>query len=126
MVVFGLVSSLFDFVTFGVLLILLHAIMVQFRTGWFIESMVSASMVVLLIPTRSPFFKSRPSRYLMTVTLLVGAATFILPFTPLSEPFGFVRMSVYFLAIVVAIVAMYIVTDELAKKIFFLQDARNI
>jgi Mg2+-importing ATPase len=70
------------------LLILLDATMGQFRIGWFIELMVSASMVVLVIRMRRPFFKSRPSRYLMTVTLLVGAATFILPFTLLSEPFG--------------------------------------
>ena len=119
MIVFGLVSSIFDFVTFGVLLFLLHATVGQFRTGWFIESVVSASMVVLIIRTRRPFFKSRPSRSLMTVTLLVGVATFILPFTPLSEPFGFTKMPVYFLAIVVVIVAAYIVTAELAKKIFY-------
>jgi P-type Mg2+ transporter len=119
MIVFGLVSSLFDFVTFGVLLFLLHATVGQFRTGWFIESVVSASMVVLIIRTRRPFFKSRPGRYLMAVTLLVGAATFILPFTPLSEPFGFTKMPAYFLTIVVVIVGMYIVTAELVKKIFY-------
>lgn len=119
MVVFGLVSSLFDFVTFGVLLFLLHATVGQFRTGWFIESVVSASMVVLIIRTRRPFFKSRPGRYLMAVTLLVGATTFILPYTPLSEPFGFTRMPIYFLVIVIVIVAAYIVTAELAKKIFY-------
>lgn len=119
MVVFGLVSSLFDFVTFGVLLFLLHATVGQFRTGWFIESVVSASMVVLIIRTRRPFFKSKPGRYLMAVTLLVGATTFILPYTPLSEPFGFTRMPIYFLVIVIVIVAAYIVTAELAKKIFY-------
>lgn len=119
MVVFGLVSSAFDFVTFGVLLFLLHATVGQFRTGWFIESVVSASMVVLIIRTRRPFFKSRPGRSLMAVTLLVGAVTFILPFTPLSEPFGFTKMPVYFLAIVIVIVAAYIVTAELVKKIFY-------
>lgn len=119
MIVFGLVSSLFDYVTFGVLLFLLHATVGQFRTGWFIESVVSASMVVLVIRTRRPFFKSKPGSYLMAVTLLVGAATFILPFTPLSEPFGFTRMPVYFLAIVILIVAAYIVTAELVKKIFY-------
>jgi Mg2+-importing ATPase len=67
MVVFGLVSSIFDYVTFGVLLFLLHANVGQFRTGWFIESVVSASMVVLIIRTRRPFFKSRPGRYLLAV-----------------------------------------------------------
>jgi Mg2+-importing ATPase len=65
MVVFGLVSSLFDYITFGVLLFLLHATVDQFRTGWFIESVVSASMIVLIIRTRRPFFRSSPSRYLL-------------------------------------------------------------
>ncbi len=101
----------------------LHATVGQFRTGWFIESVVSASMVVLIIRTRRPFFKSRPGRYLMAVTLLVGAATFMLPFTQLSEPFGFTKMPVYFLAIVVVIVAAYIVTAESAKKIFYSERA---
>jgi Mg2+-importing ATPase len=119
MVVFGLVSSLFDYITFGVLLFLLHATVDQFRTGWFIESVVSASIVVLVIRTKRPFFRSRPRRYLLGITLMVGMATFILPYTSLSQPFGFTKMPVYFLAIVLFIVAAYIVTAELAKKIFY-------
>ncbi|MDD1732905.1 MAG: magnesium-translocating P-type ATPase, partial [Methanothrix sp.] len=62
MVVFGLLSSIFDFLTFGALLFLLHANVDQFRTGWFIESVISASFIVLIIRTKRPFFSSRPSR----------------------------------------------------------------
>ncbi len=119
MVVFGIISSLFDFVTFGVLLLLLHASVVQFRTGWFIESVISASMVVLIIRTRRPFFKSTPGRYLLITTILVGLATFILPYTPLSGPFGFTPMPMYFLLIVIAIVALYIALAEVAKRFFY-------
>jgi Mg2+-importing ATPase len=58
MLTFGPVSSLFDYLTFGVLLFLLHADTDQFRTGWFAESVISASLIVLVIRTRQPFFKS--------------------------------------------------------------------
>ncbi|MGA9098362.1 MAG: magnesium-translocating P-type ATPase [Methanotrichaceae archaeon] len=119
MVVFGIISSLFDFVTFGALLLLLHASVVQFRTGWFIESVISASMVVLIIRTRRPFFKSTPGRYLLITTILVGLATFILPYTPLSVPFGFTPMPMYFLLIVIVIVALYMTMAEVAKRFFY-------
>lgn len=119
MVTFGLLSSLFDFLTFGALLFLLHANVDQFRTGWFIESVVSASFVVLVIRTRRPFFSSRPSTSLMVVTLLVGLFTIILPFSPLSAPFGFTKISAYYLAIVAVIVGIYIAAAELVKKIFY-------
>ena len=119
MVTFGLLSSLFDFLTFGALLFLLHANVDQFRTGWFIESVVSASFVVLVIRTRRPFFSSRPSTSLMVVTLLVGLFTIILPFSPLSEPFGFTKISAYYLAIVLVIVGIYIAAAELVKKVFY-------
>ena len=119
MVTFGLLSSLFDFLTFGALLFLLHANVDQFRTGWFIESVVSASFVVLIIRTRRPFLSSRPSRSLIVVTLLVGLLTFLLPFSPLSEPFGFTKISPYFLAVIAVIVGIYIVSAEIVKKIFY-------
>ena len=119
MVTFGLLSSLFDFLTFGALLFLLHANVDQFRTGWFIESVVSASFVVLIIRTRRPFLSSRPSRSLIVVTLLVGLLTFLLPFSPLSEPFGFTKISPYFLAVIAVIVGIYIVSAEIVKNIFY-------
>ena len=118
MVVFGLLSSIFDFLTFGALLFLLHANVDQFRTGWFIESVISASFIVLIIRTKRPFFSSRPSRSLMVVTVLVSLFTIILPFTPLSEPFGFTRISGYFLLAVAVIMVLYIASAELVKKIF--------
>jgi Mg2+-importing ATPase len=119
MVVFGLLSSLFDYLTFGALLFLLNASVNQFRTGWFIESVVSASMVVLVIRTRRPFFKSRPSKYLLAATLAVGATAFLLPYTHLAEPFMFTPLPLYFLIIVAVIVAIYILTAEIAKRVFY-------
>jgi P-type Mg2+ transporter len=119
MVVFGILRSIFDFLTFGVLLFLLHAGVNQFRTGWFIESVVSASMVVLVIRTRRPFFKSMPSKYLLTATLAVVVATFLLPYTPLAKLFVFTPLPLYFLIIVAVIVAIYILAAELVKRLFY-------
>lgn len=123
MVTFGLLSSFFDFLTFGALLFLLQANMDQFRTGWFIESVISASFVVLIIRTRRPFFSSRPSSSLMVVTLLVAVSTLILPYSPLSQPFGFARMPAYFLAVLGIIVVIYIGAAELVKKLFYRMEA---
>ncbi len=119
MVVFGILSSIFDFLTFGVLLFLLHAGVNQFRTGWFIESVVSASMVVLVIRTRRPFFKSMPSKYLLTATLAVVVATFLLPYTPLARLFVFTPLPTYYLIIVAAIVTVYILSAEVVKRLFY-------
>src|SRR5450830_166980 len=89
MLVFGPLSSLFDYATFGVLLLVLRAGPMEFRTGWFMESVLSASMIVLVIRTRRPFWRSRPGRALQIATAAVAAATLVLPFTPLGTLFHF-------------------------------------
>ena len=75
MITFGILSSVFDYATFGVLLLLLKASPDQFRTGWFIESVVSAALVVLVVRTRLPFYRSRPGRSLLLATLVVAVVT---------------------------------------------------
>ena len=119
MMTFGLVSSVFDYLTFGVLLLVLHATQDQFRTGWFLESVFSASLIVLVIRSRKPFFKSRPSKYLFMATLLVVVVTLILPFTPLGRIFGFTPLPISFLLLIGIIVMGYIVSAEMAKTIFY-------
>ncbi len=119
MVVFGLISSVFDFVTFGALMLLLHSSVTQFRTGWFIESVISASMVVFVIRTRRPLFRSRPSDYLLGVTLIIAAITVILPYSRLSVPFNFTSVSLSFLVVVAAIVILYMAVAELIKRSFY-------
>ena len=119
MMTFGLVSSVFDYLTFGALLFILHATPDQFRTGWFLESVISASLIVLVIRSRKPFFKSRPSPYLFMATLLVMVVTLIVPFTPLGEIFGFSQLAISFLLLIRIIVIGYIVTAEMAKVVFY-------
>jgi P-type Mg2+ transporter len=119
MITFGIVSSVFDFLTFGVLLLVLHATQVQFRTGWFLESVVSASLIVLVIRSRKPFFKSRPGKYLLMTTLSIVVVTVIVPFTPFAKIFGFSPLPFPFLLLIGIIVLFYIIAAEMAKTVFY-------
>ncbi|SDL08448.1 Mg2+-importing ATPase [Maridesulfovibrio ferrireducens] len=122
MIVFGIVSSVFDFMTFGVLLYILDASPEEFRTGWFLESIVSATMIVLVIRTRLPFYKSKPGKYLVRATLAVIALVHVLPYSPIAPILGFKPLPVSFLVAMWIIVALYVVGAEYAKKLFY----RNI
>ena len=119
MITFGLVSSVFDYLTFGALLPILHATQDQFRTGWFLESVISASLIVLVIRSRKPFFKSRPSRYLLVATLLVVLVTLLLPVTPLGVLLGLYPLPISFLFVIAIIVGGYILSAETTKRIFY-------
>jgi Mg2+-importing ATPase len=119
MITFGIVSSVFDYMTFGLLLLILHATQVQFRTGWFLESIISASLIVLVIRSRKPMLKSRPGKYLFVATLSVVAATLVLPYTPLAALFGLGSLPPVFLLLIGVVVALYIVAAEITKKIFY-------
>ncbi len=119
MVVFGLLSSVFDYLTFGSLILLLHADPEQFRTGWFLESVLSASLVVLVVRTRQSIFKSKPGKYLLTATLATVFVTILLPYTPLASLLGFQPLPIEFLLMLAAIVALYILCAENVKRVFY-------
>jgi P-type Mg2+ transporter len=119
MLVFGALSSVFDYMTFGVLLLILHASMNQFRTGWFVESVISASVIVLVIRTRRPFWRSMPGKALLIATILVVIATLALPYTPLAEMIGFEALPAYFYIYIVGIMVLYVASAEVVKKVFY-------
>jgi Mg2+-importing ATPase len=119
MIFFGLMSSIFDYATFGVLLFVLKADAILFRTGWFIESVLSASFVVLIIRTRKPFWRSRPSKYLLLTTMLIAIITIIIPYLPFSFLFGFQQIPKDFLLSIAAILISYITVAEIGKRIFY-------
>jgi Mg2+-importing ATPase len=119
MITFGLVSSVFDYLTFGLLLLILHVNEGQFRTGWFLESVISASMIVLVIRSRRPFFRSKPGKYLLIATLSIAVITLIFPFTPLGAIFGFSPLSLTSYLLILLIVLLYIISAEIAKTIFY-------
>jgi Mg2+-importing ATPase len=122
MIVFGLVSSVFDYLTFGAL-IWLSATVQQFRTGWFIESIISATLIVLVVRTRRPFFKSRPSRLLTLATVGVLIVTVLIPHLPFAGVLGFGVMPPHFYIILAVIILAYVMSAEMAKYIFYRQRA---
>lgn len=119
MLTFGFVSSCFDYFTFGVLLWLLQASTGQFHTGWFVESVLSASLIVLVIRTRRPCVTSRPSKPLLLSTVLVGLVTILLPVTPIGSVLGFESLPPVFWAALLGILLAYVAAAELAKKLFY-------
>jgi Mg2+-importing ATPase len=118
MLVFGVLSSVFDYLTFGVLMLILHATPEQFRTGWFVESVISAALVVLVIRSRRPFFRSRPGWMLQAATFAMVAVTLIIPYSPLAGVLGFAPLPARFVVIMLAIVAAYLLSAEMVKRVF--------
>lgn len=119
MLTFGLISSIFDYLTFGVLIFLFDANEVLFQAGWFMESVISASIIVLVIRSRKFFLKSRPSNNLILATLSVVLATILLPYTPLAAMLGFEQLPLKLQFLIAGIVCLYIVLAEITKKIFY-------
>ncbi len=128
MVVFGLLSSIFDYVTFGLLFLLLGAKLATpqgemlFHAGWFVESVLSATLVVFAIRTRHHFTRSRPSRAMMIVTGLVMLVTILIPITPVARLMEFVPLPPVFFISVILIVLVYFTAAEFAKRRFYARE----
>ena len=119
MLVFGILSSVFDYLTFGALLFLLKAGETEFQTGWFIESVVSASLIVLAVRTHKAFIKSKPGKYLLGSTVLIALIAILFPFLPFAHALGFTSLPIKFYIAMLAIVFMYLISAELMKKWFY-------
>ena len=118
--VFGPISSLFDILTFVILLVVFSATEPLFQTAWFIESLATQVAIIFVIRTRrTPFLLSRPSLLLALSCALVIAAAFLLPFTPLGLAFGFVRLPGSFYLILVALIGGYLALVEAVKGWFY-------
>ncbi|MEP7357477.1 MAG: cation transporting ATPase C-terminal domain-containing protein, partial [Anaerolineales bacterium] len=119
MLIFGLVSSIFDYLTFGLLLLVVRATPEVFRTAWFVESLLTELVVALVVRTRRPFFRSRPGRWLLLSTLAVAAITLVLPYLPVSGYLGFVPLPAELMLLLMGITALYVLAAELAKRFFY-------
>jgi P-type Mg2+ transporter len=119
MLVFGLLNSAADYLTFGVLYFFLKADPGQFRSGWFIENVISAALVVLVIRTRHSIFKSKPSSLLSIAVIGVCILVFLLPLTPFKTLFELEFLPLNFYFFLAAIIVIYIVSVEIAKRFFF-------
>ncbi len=119
MLFFGPLSSIYDFLTFSVLLFVFHARGALFQTGWFIESLATEILVVFVIRTaKTPFYKSRPSLWLTIASLgIVGVGT-LLPFTTFAKALGFVQPPPLFFIILIILTATYLLLVEKIKSAF--------
>jgi len=120
MLIFGPISSLFDFLTFGLMLGVLHANAIEFRTGWFVESLATQTLIIFAIRTRKvPFFRSRPSALLAITSLTVVAVGVALTISPLAHTLGFTPLPWQFFAVLAGFVVIYLILVELAKVMFY-------
>ncbi len=120
MSVFGPISSIFDFMTFFVMLVVLNASHAEFRSGWFVESLATQTLVVFVIRTRRvPFIHSRPSVPMIITPIVCATIGAILPFSPLANTLGFTTLPISFFLILVAMILVYLTLVEIAKSRFY-------
>ena len=119
MLLLGPVSSVFDFLTFGLLLLVFHADEALFQTGWFIESLATQVLVIFVLRTRRNPLSSRPHPLLATTSVAVVVLAVVLPFTPLGAWFGFVPPSAAFLFAIAALTVSYLLLAQGAKWAFY-------
>jgi len=120
MLIFGPISSIFDFLTFAIMLGPFAAGPALFRSGWFVESLATQTLVVFVIRThRVPFWRSRPSWPLLSAVLGVIVVGAYLPYSPVSHALGFTPLPADFFAILAGMVAVYLLLVEIAKRRFF-------
>jgi len=126
MLAVGPISSLFDFLTFYVLIKVLSADAPLFHTGWFVESLATQVLVIFVIRTRLNPFASHPHPLLTASSLLVVAVGALLPFTPLAPILGFVAPPIRFFVILSGMVVAYLVLVEMIKKLFYRERDKGV
>lgn len=120
MLVFGPISSVFDIATFIVMIHVLHAGKSEFRTGWFVESIVTQTLVIFLIRTRRiPFFSSRPSPPMIITPIISAAIGLAIAFSPAAHVLGFAGLPIAFFLILLGMIGAYLVLIEAAKSWFY-------
>jgi Mg2+-importing ATPase len=119
MVEFGILSSVFDLLTFAILLTAYRASPEVFRTGWFVESLLTELVIALVVRTRRPFFASLPGTALLWLTVALVAVTLLIPYLSFAGVFGFVPVPAGMMALLVGIVIAYVFSAELLKRWFY-------
>jgi Mg2+-importing ATPase len=119
MIIFGIHSSIFDIITFFVLLFILRVKESSFQTGWFVESVLCQLFILFIIRTHKNFFKSNPGKYLTLLSVLGLVLTIALPYTIVANIVGLVPIPLFNLVILLSIVAVYIITADILKVWFF-------
>jgi P-type Mg2+ transporter len=126
MLVFGLTSSVFDLLTFGLLYVVFQVDVAQLRTGWFMESLATQILVIFIIRTQKvPFYKSKPSKTLVWSMLLCLTIGWLLPYMPFASAIGFEPLEPHILAAIIGLVLLYLVLVEIVKYYFFKKKRGN-
>lgn len=119
MIVFGIESSLFDFITFGTLLWLFKNDVSMFQTGWFMESILTSLLTLLIMRTRRPVFQSPPNKVLLLATIAIALVSLSLPFLPFASLLGFKSPPLLLIGTMLVIVVLYAFLAEFTKQYFF-------
>jgi P-type Mg2+ transporter len=119
MIIIGPISSIYDFLTYGVMLFIFHASPQLFHTGWFIESLCTQTLVIHVIRTgKIPFLESWPSRFLILTSIFIVTVGIFIPFSPLAKPFGFVAPPTLYFVILFFMVITYLLLVQVVKSWF--------
>ena len=100
-------------------MLLFHASPVEFRTGWFIESLLTELVIALVVRTRHLFFRSRPGTLLLVSTLIFIIITLVIPYLPFNSLFGFIPLPAPLMLAVIGLTALYVLVTEIAKNYFY-------
>jgi|YelNatPaOPRAMG01_1025707.scaffolds.fasta_scaffold19140_2 Mg2+-importing ATPase len=127
MIFLGPISSIFDFLTFFIMLFVFNATEPLFQTAWFLESLSTQTLVIFVIRTRkSPFYRSKPSESLLVSSIAIVAFALILPFTPLGELFDFVAPPLTFFIVLAGLICAYLMLVDAVKKWFYKRHAYRL
>ena len=125
MIIFGLIGTTYDFLTFGVMYFIFHARGPLFQTGWFVTSFITEVLVVFVIRTKKiPFWKSTPSLPFLSTCLAVVAVGLYLPFSPLATYLGFLPLPKLYFGFLIGITLTYLIFVEIGK--YFLNKDRPV
>jgi len=119
MIIFGIISSVFDYLTFIILLYVLKVTPGIFQTSWFLVSVATELIILLVMRTQKVFLKSKPSKYLLINTLLMFGIVFALIYIPFGNILGFTPLSIELLFVLGGIILLYIIMNEITKWIFY-------
>jgi Mg2+-importing ATPase len=125
MLVFGTLSSLFDIITFIVLELVFHAKVHEFQSAWFLGSILTEVVVLFVLRTRRPFFRSRPSKWIVIASIVVALVSCCIPYSPLAKPLQLVGLSLPLFLSIIAITLVYVASNEIVKRIFWKPNQRT-
>lgn len=119
MIRFGLLSSVFDFLTFGILIYILKSNPEHFRSGWFLVAILTQFSALMILRSKKPFYKSKPSNLMFLITLIMLLIVFIIPYSPLGDILELPPIPIRTLTLLLMVVILYIIANEFMKRIFY-------